>query len=218
MPSVPAPLRIAIVNDYEIVVAGVAEMLAPYRDRLEVVELDCLTPVLQDVDIVLFDAFAHVADRGFRLPSTVHPDSPKVVLFTWSSDPRSIRTALDQGAAGYLSKGLPPIDLVKAIEDIHAGERIVSTVEVPENVHSTGDWPGREFDLSPREAEVLALVAQGLTNEDIAKALYLSINSVKTYIRTAYRKINVQRRSQAVAWALRHGFTGEPQRTFASRS
>ena len=57
-----------------------------------------------------------------------------------------------------------------------------------------------------RESEIIALITQGLSNQEIAERSYLSINSVKTYIRTAYRKIGVHRRSQAVAWGIAHGF------------
>ena len=68
-----------------------------------------------------------------------------------------------------------------------------------------GDWPGRDHGLSARESEVLCLIAQGLSNQEIADRAYLSINSVKTYIRSAYRKIGVERRTQAVLWATRNG-------------
>ena len=68
-----------------------------------------------------------------------------------------------------------------------------------------GPAPDPVGDLSPREEEILAFIAQGLTNAEIARNLYLSINSVKTYVRTAYRKIGVTRRSQAVAWGIQHG-------------
>lgn len=61
--------------------------------------------------------------------------------------------------------------------------------------------------LSDREEQVLALIAQGLTNQEIADRVFVSINSVKTYIRSAYRKIGVSSRSQAVAWGLRNGLT-----------
>ena len=76
-----------------------------------------------------------------------------------------------------------------------------------------GDWPGRSFGLSPREAEILALITQGLTNKEIAGRVYLSINSVKTYIRSAYRKINVERRPQAVLWGVQNGFRPDTLRT-----
>ncbi|MGA8257827.1 MAG: LuxR C-terminal-related transcriptional regulator [Nocardioides sp.] len=71
------------------------------------------------------------------------------------------------------------------------------------------DWfasQGREHGLTLRESQVLAFITEGLTNLEIAEATYLSINSVKTYIRTAYRKIGVNRRAQAVAWGMTHGY------------
>ena len=66
-------------------------------------------------------------------------------------------------------------------------------------------------DLSPREHDVLRLIAGGLSNQEIAATLYVSINSVKTYIRSAYRKIGVGRRSQAVVWAVQHGLLEIPR-------
>ncbi len=65
---------------------------------------------------------------------------------------------------------------------------------------------GREHGLTLRESQVLTLITDGMTNLEIAEATYLSINSVKTYIRTAYRKIGVSRRSQAVAWGMTNGY------------
>ena len=64
-------------------------------------------------------------------------------------------------------------------------------------------------DLSARETEIVALIVRGLSNQEIAEAAFLSINSVKTYIRTAYKKMGVTRRSQAVVWAIQHGFEPE---------
>jgi DNA-binding CsgD family transcriptional regulator len=73
-----------------------------------------------------------------------------------------------------------------------------------------GEWPGKEAGLSPRESEIVALIIKGLTNQEIAERAYLSINSVKSYIRSGYRKIGVTRRAQAVAWGMQNGF--EPDR------
>jgi DNA-binding CsgD family transcriptional regulator len=70
-----------------------------------------------------------------------------------------------------------------------------------------GDWPGRAEGLTHREAEVVALITQGLSNQDVAARTFLSINSVKSYIRGAYRKMGVTTRSQAVLWGVAHGFT-----------
>ena len=70
---------------------------------------------------------------------------------------------------------------------------------------------GQDVGLTPREVDVLTLITQGLSNQEIAETSYLSINSVKTYIRSAYRRIGVTSRSQAVVWCLQHGFAAGPE-------
>jgi DNA-binding NarL/FixJ family response regulator len=74
------------------------------------------------------------------------------------------------------------------------------------------DWPGRGEGLSDRESEILALITQGLSNADVARLTYLSPNTVKSYIRTIYRKIGVASRTQAVLWGVRNGFTPDGHR------
>jgi NarL family two-component system response regulator LiaR len=207
----PRPIRVAVVNDYEIVVAGVAAMLAPHRDRISVVELDSSLPVISDVDVILYDTFAAVQGDGVDLEDLVHGGAARVVIFSWNLDEQLVRTAIERGAAGYLSKALDAEQVVAGIEAVHRGETVTSPEPTTSGERiANGEWPGREIGLSAREAEVLALITQGLSNQEIAERTYLSINSVKTYIRTAYRKIEVTRRSQAVAWGMRHGF--EPDR------
>jgi len=71
-------------------------------------------------------------------------------------------------------------------------------------------YPGKAEGLSRRESGVLALIVQGRSNQEIASELFLSVNSVKTYIRSAYRKIGANHRAQAVVWALQHGFVPPP--------
>jgi DNA-binding CsgD family transcriptional regulator len=74
------------------------------------------------------------------------------------------------------------------------------------------DWPGRTEGLSDRESEVLALITQGLSNADVARLTYLSPNTVKSYIRTIYRKIGVASRTQAVLWGISNGFAPDRHR------
>ena len=107
---------------------------------------------------------------------------------------------------------MPVSEIVDALEAVHAGEK-VTPPETARPDSETGAWPGQKFGLTAREAEVVALITQGFTNQEIADKVYLSINSVKTYIRTAYRKMDVQRRSQAVAWGMSNGFTPDHVRT-----
>lgn len=194
------PLRVAVMNDYEVVVAGLQHMLEPYADRVHVVELDVSVPVLTDVDIVLYDAFARRSVTE-PLERIVASTPAAVVLYTWNLTPELVRQSLAKGVQGYVSKTVEAHELVEALEKVAGGSVVVSPDPGPGIEQLRGDWPGREHGLSARESEVLALIAQGLSNQEIADRSYLSINSVKTYIRSAYRKIGVQRRTQAVLWA-----------------
>jgi NarL family two-component system response regulator LiaR len=199
-------VRVALVNDYELVVVGVAALLEPYRDRVEVVELDSNLPVLRDVDVILYDTFGQVQGKGVDVDSLVDGGSAKVVIYSWNLHGLLVDDSLEAGASGYLSKGVEAEELVRAIERIHAGETLLPTNGGTANPRPESDWPGKEHGLTAREAEIIALITQGLSNQEIAERSYLSINSVKTYIRTAYRKIGVERRAQAVLWGIKHGF------------
>jgi DNA-binding NarL/FixJ family response regulator len=210
-PSV-RPLRVAIVNDYDLVVAGVAAMLAPHHERVAVVELDSNLPVLSDVDVILYDTFGQVQGDGVDLEDLVRGSGARVVIFSWNTQPDLVERALRKGAAGYLSKELTSEEIVGALETVHEGKIVVPHPSRSPAHETKGDWPGRDVGLTAREAEVLALITQGFSNQEIAERSYLSINSVKTYIRTAYRKIGVTRRAQAVIWGMKHGFEPTPLR------
>lgn len=209
------PLRLAIVNDAEIIVAGLARMLAPYADRVQVVDLTAGQPGQRPrvpVDLVLHDTFGEPAPRPSESAARTGA-GPRRVVYSWTDDPAAVRAAMDAGAAGYLTKTLPAAELVDALLAIGQGHRVVRGViaaDHPPGVSGQPDWPGRSAGLSGREAEVLALITRGMSNQEIADHTYLSINSVKTYIRTLYRKLGVNRRSQAVRWAMEHGFSALP--------
>lgn len=213
------PVRIAIVNDYEVVVHGLSSMLQPYRDRVEVIELDVRGQVERRVDVTLMDTFAQQPITDSHLDDVLASgNAGRVVVFTWNMQPELVDLALAKGARGYLDKSTHAEQLVEALERVHGGEVVVSPSFAPgtdidvEPQDTQGDWPGRSQGLSPREAEVVAFITQGLTNDDIAQRTYLSINSVKTYIRNAYRKMGVTRRSQAVRWGLENGMLPDADR------
>ena len=206
------PLRLAIVDDYAVVVAGVASFLQ--AERIDVVETGATTPVISDVDVVLFDTFGQIQGVGIDLEDFVrNSGGAKVVIYSWNLNRQLIEEALAGGASGYLSKVLTGPAIVAALERIMDGEVVVLSGDNETSAGAAGDWPGREAGLSPREAEVIALITQGLTNQQIAERVYLSINSVKTYIRSAYRKIGVTSRSQAVIWGIDNGFRPDSLRT-----
>ena len=207
-----APIRLAIVDDYAVVVAGVAAFLA--AENIDVVETGATTPVISDVDIVLFDTFGQVTGTGIDLKDFVRDsDGAKVVIYSWNLQPRLIKEALDEGARGYLSKVLTGPEIVRALQRVMRGEVVVLTGDQETSVGGVGDWPGRAAGLTSREAEIVALITQGLSNQDIAERIYLSINSIKTYIRSAYRKMKVTTRSQAVLWGVENGFQPDSLRS-----
>ncbi len=204
-------IRLAIVNDYEVVVHGLAAMLRSYSDRIEVVEADAGAHPESQVDIALFDTFAQSFRDRERIARLVSdPRVGKVVVYTWSADDPAVGQTRVPGIAAYISKRLAAADLVAALERVHDGD--------PVRLHDSGrgplvggDWPGREEGLTARESEVLSLITQGYSNNDIVETTMLSINSIKSYIRSAYRKIGVTSRSRAILWGIDHGF--QPDRT-----
>jgi DNA-binding NarL/FixJ family response regulator len=208
----PDPVRLAVMDDYTVIVSGVEQMLEPYAGRVRVVELVSLLPVVSDIDVLLYDTYSRERVEG-QVIEAIQGTAAKVVLYTWHLAGEVVSEALAQGAAGCLSKSLTPGELVDAVERVHGGEIVVSRDPGPEAPLAPPAWPGKEHGLSPRESEILALIAQGLSNQEVADRAFLSINSVKTFVRSAYRKIGVQRRTQAVLWATHHGFVPYPKRT-----
>lgn len=210
-------LRIALHNDFEVVVRGLRSMLAPYGDHIEVVELGCQSAVVRDVDVTLYDTFGRAQVDGEDIDSVVeNPRAGKVVIYTWNMHPELADKAIEKGCSGYLDKALTGEDLAALLVRIGAGDIVVSptfTLDDHEDPGmAIGNWPGQRVGLSARESEVLVLITQGYTNNDIAARSYLSINSVKSYIRSAYRKIDVERRSQAVRWGMENGMLPDRKR------
>ncbi|MEO9137852.1 MAG: response regulator transcription factor [Jatrophihabitans sp.] len=188
-------------------------MLDAYRDRVLVAEIDANEPLEDSVDIALYDSFAQPESDHTDIEVLVRsPRAARVVIYTWAFHPDLVERAHRAGVDGYLSKTLNARDLVAALEAVHAGERVVS--EPPGRARSAPglDWPGRTEGLTDREAEILALITQGKSNADVATLTYLSPNTVKSYIRAIYRKIDVASRTQAVLWGVAHGFSPDHHR------
>lgn len=213
MPSRARPIKLALIDDYDIVIVGVAHMFDRYTERIEVVELDASKPLKTPVDIALYDAFAQPStDHGDFARLTRGTRASRVVVYTWNFADRLVDAALANGAAGYLSKALPARQLVEALEAVHAGTVVISPAPQAGRLTVGLDWPGRSEGLSERESEVLALIVQGCSNADISNQLCLSSNTIKTYVRSTYRKIDVSKRVEAVLWGIDHGFTVDHHR------
>ncbi|WP_271175754.1 response regulator transcription factor [Leifsonia poae] len=207
------PFTIALVDDYDVVLLGLARMFDGYGDRLEVVEIDANAPLAESIDVVLYDAFAQPESGHSQIGELVkNPRARHVVVYTWNFHPELIESARTQGVHGYLSKTLPAAELVAALEAVHSGDMVVS--ESPARARSVQglDWPGRQEGITDRESEILALITQGKSNAAVAELTYLSPNTVKSHIRSIYRKIGADSRTQAVLWGVDHGFTPDHRR------
>ncbi|MFW5473386.1 DNA-binding response regulator [Knoellia sp. CPCC 206450] len=204
-PSARRPVTVAVVNDHELIVRGVAAMLEPFADRIRVVELDTQTTPALPVDVVLYDTFARTDLSQDDLDELAGGGRVgRLVLYTWTLSEDLIASARARGVHAALPKSLDGASLAEAVVRVHEGHLDLVTVS-EEPVIPTGSWPGRDEGLTPREAEIVALVTSGLSNNEIAERTYLSINSVKSYIRSAYRTMGVTSRSQAVLWGIDHG-------------
>ena len=156
------------------------------------------------IDVVLVETYGTALDDTTLARAVADPFIKRVAVFTWNHHPGMVDDVLRGGVTGYLGKSLSAIQLGRALRAIHLGEAVVAP---PLGGQVDGRArPSSEADLlTVRERETLALIATGRSNDEIAQEMRISLNSVKSYIRSAYRKTGVQSRSQAVLWAVTHG-------------
>jgi DNA-binding NarL/FixJ family response regulator len=202
----PRTVRIAVANDFDLVVAGVASLLARFSPDLEVTELNVGRQEVQEpVDIVLFDTYGR-AEMGLDRVRELRrmANVARVAVYTLSWDPNLVTEALASGATAVLSKTLPAAALAADLTRVAAGETVVDpgTGRPPRSPQRL--WPGHDRHLTERESEVLALVASGLSNAETGDLLHLGVNTVKTHLRNAYRKCGVKNRAQAAGYVLDH--------------
>jgi DNA-binding NarL/FixJ family response regulator len=194
--SAPERTRVALVNDYEIVLRGLEAMLRPFRDRIEVVELDVEQNPDEVVDVALFDTYGHPRlglDRVADLARSPHVRA--VAVYTWSFAPERFDAARAAGARGVLAKSMSAEALVEALQQIGRQEEFVSA-RFGRSVRQP--WPGPDLGLTLREGEVALFLAQGLRNRDIASALWVSENTVKTHLKSIFQKTAVRSRGEAI--------------------
>ena len=219
----PAPIRVLIADDQRVVREGLS-MLVALIDDVEVVGAACdgaeavrlaetYRPdvVLMDLRMPDLDGIAATGLLRERLPAA------RVLVLTTYADEDAIVPALRAGARGYLTKDASAEQIEAAIRAVHAGqtyldpavqERLVAAViRHPPPADPSG--PGHEppDGLTAREAEVLALLASGLSNTEIAQRLYLTNATVKTHINRIFAKTGARDRAQAVRYAYQHHLT-----------
>lgn len=194
--------RVAVVNDYELVVAGLSAILAPFEDRIEVADPvafndDAAAPI----DVALYDTFGRPNLEAPELADLVSRDDvSRVAIYSFNFDDAAVQQAVAIGASAYLSKMTPADVLVDQLVAVAQGDQVFGVpVAATRTARDERGWPGQDLGLSEREAEVVALAALGRRNADIAAALYVTVDTVKTHLARAFRKLDVHNRTELSA-------------------
>jgi DNA-binding NarL/FixJ family response regulator len=207
-------IRVLIVDDHTIVRKGIRALLAEIagievvgeagNGQEAVAQAETLHP-----DVVLMDLAMPKMDgiEATRQIKASQPESRILVMTSFAADDK-VFPAIKAGALGYLLKESAPEDLVQAIHQIHRGESSLHPTiarKVLQEITHSSDRPPTPDPLTEREAEVLRLVAQGLSNQDIAKKLNISDPTVRTHVSNIMGKLHLATRIQAALYALREG-------------
>jgi DNA-binding NarL/FixJ family response regulator len=206
-------IRVLIVDDHSVVRRGLEQMLTT-ADGLEVVgsaangEEAVLQAAALAPDIVLMDVSMPVMD-GITATRAVLADAAaagremRVVVLTSFTEQRRVLDALQAGASGYILKDSTPDEVIKAVHAAHAGGAPLDPAAARVLLDARRVQQPAQ-DLSPRESEVLALVATGLPNKQIARRLGISERTVKAHLTAVFQQLGVTDRTQAALWAKEH--------------
>jgi DNA-binding NarL/FixJ family response regulator len=209
--SPPESIRIVIVDDHYMVREGLKvllsldddfEVVGEAADGLEASEL-CAT--LQP-DVVLMDVLMPVMD-GAAASALIKESCPttRIIALTSFAERDLVERTLDAGAISYLIKDSGPEKLVQAIREAHRGHGSIDDVALHAVMQTGDDGIGR--DLTPREREVLKLLASGLSNKEIAERLFLSPGTVRLHVSNVLSKLGAPNRTSAAVIAMKHGLT-----------
>jgi DNA-binding NarL/FixJ family response regulator len=201
-------MRVVIADEHRLMLYGISHALEAAPD-IQVVgeavsaqELFGLLPRVRP-DVILMDV-QMTSDDGFRVLARVRSECPdaKVVVLSSCAEPQSIEKVLAAGAAGYVVKAINPLDLASAIR-----QAVEGTVYHPwgRNDGSRAEAPAANNNcgLSDRQLSILSLVAEGMSNPQIAGKLYITEQTVKFHLSNIYRKLGVGNRTEAIRFAFR---------------
>lgn len=216
--TVTSPVRLVLVDDHEVVIEGLKAMLAGFSDRVQVVGhalgFDQAVSVVNhlDPDVVLCDIrMQRSSGLDLCLELLKRDPARRVVMLSVYDDEQYLFQALRVGASGYLLKSITSDDLVRHLEMVYQGETAIDpalaarAVDTAARITREEFWPGARQGLTQRESEILSLMVTGLSNRAIAVRLIIGDETVKSHLRSIYRKLGVAERTSAVAAALREG-------------
>jgi len=207
------PIRVLLVDDHAMVRRGLATFLMTFDDLEmagEATNGDVAIKQCAQVqpDVVLMDIMMPGLD-GVAATRAIRQQFPQVQVIALTSfkEEAMIQGVLQAGAIGYLLKDVSADELAQAIRAAHAGRATLSPEVTQALVRAVSQPPALGHDLTTREKDVLALMVQGLSNNEIADKLVVSPSTVKSHVSSILSKLNVGSRTEAVALAVRHKLT-----------
>jgi len=204
-------IRVLIVDDHEMVREGLAAMLKTAPDMTLVGQVSdgdyavtfcsatCPDVILMDLEMPRVDGVTATRRIRERCPQT------QIIALTSFSEDDRIQAALEAGVIGYLLKNIPAGQLQEAIRNAHVGRSTLAPEAAQSLIQASMRPPSLGDDLTKRELEVLALLVEGQTNQQIAQSLEISLSTAKFHVSTILSKLNASSRTEATSLALKHG-------------
>jgi two-component system response regulator NreC len=207
------PITVVLADDHEIVREGIRMVLESEPDITVVAEAGTADDATRFTlghrpSVVVLDLTMPGGSSLDQVPK-IREASPetKVIVLTMQSDPAFARSALRSGASAYVLKHAAAKELVEAIRVVIAGETYI-TPKLGARLAAEPAKSGPPDELTPREVEVLGLLAQGYMNPEIAEQLVLSVRTVETHRANIQRKTGIKTRAELIAYANKHGLSG----------
>jgi DNA-binding NarL/FixJ family response regulator len=207
-------IKVMIVDDHNLVREGLKAVFSQ-GDEVEVVgeagsgeeAIELVEKVLPDVILMDISMPGMNGIQATKAIRDVHPEA-KIVILTMLDQEGYVYEAIKAGATGYMLKSTSSDELVTAIQTVHDGKALLhpdATAQLLKEFVSLAENKAKDYGLSNREMEVLQLLSEGKTNKEIAKALWISEQTVKTHVAHIFDKLGTSDRTETVAHALRSG-------------
>ena len=211
------PIRVLIADDHALFRRGLEMVLEAEQDMAVVGEAndgreayELATELMPDLVLMDVRMPAHGGIGATKLIKDAVPHT-KILMLTISDEEEDLYEAIKAGASGYLLKEISIEEVAGAIRSVHAGQSLISPSMASKLLTEFASMARKDEEkqqmpaprLTEREMEVLTLVAQGLNNRDIAKALFISENTVKNHVRNILEKLHLHSRMEAVVYAVR---------------
>lgn len=205
-------IKLLIVDDHEMVRLGLTSYFSILKDIEVIGEAEngadgVKMALSMNPDVILMDLVMDVMD-GIQATKVILNEWPeaKILILTSFIDDEKVYPALEAGASGYLLKTSSASEIAEAIRRTYSGEEIIEE-EVSKKMKEdelSGDRRNLHQDLTNREMEVLHLIADGLSNQEIADKLFITLKTVKTHVSNILSKLEVSDRTQATIYAFKH--------------